>query len=201
MVDDTEHPKRSSSQAVEVGAKLFKLRDYTPIPLIVLLLVFAHPGVRTATLGTLLVVLGELIRIYSVAFIGTISRTRGLSTTGGALVTTGPFGVVRNPLYVGNFFITLGILVFGGSLGVLVVGVLLFAAQYYFIVKFEEDLLLQKFGRQYDDYRAAVPAWFPRRMPGLNEIEWPTDYSHALRSERRTLTAIVAMLVVLCFFA
>ncbi len=56
---------------------------------------------------------GELLRLYAVAFIGSVSRTRSEST-GAQVVTTGPFGYVRNPLYVGNFLITMGVTVYGG---------------------------------------------------------------------------------------
>ena len=41
---------------IDIGAKLFELRDYTPIPLVVLLLFAAEPSARSATLGTLFAV-------------------------------------------------------------------------------------------------------------------------------------------------
>ena len=43
---------------------------------------------------------GELIRLWGVHHIGAISRTR--SQRLGPLVATGPFALIRNPLYVGN---------------------------------------------------------------------------------------------------
>lgn len=183
-----------------LGAKLFELRDYTPIPLILLLLVFAEPSARSATLGMLFVVLGELIRIYSVAFIGSVSRTRNTDSAGAALITTGPFAYVRNPLYVGNFCITFGIAWYGGIVWLVLLAAALFAFQYHCIVKYEESLLKSKFGQQYEDYLHTVPAWVPARWPGLESIEWPTSFSGALKSERRTLSAIAAMLLALMIF-
>jgi protein-S-isoprenylcysteine O-methyltransferase Ste14 len=187
----------SDSPLVDIGEKLFQWRDYTPIPLIILLLFTAEPSVRSATLGTLLAVCGELIRLYSVAFIGSVSRTRNTSTTGGNLISTGPFGVVRNPLYVGNFFITLGVAVFSGQYWMILLTVLAFGFQYFCIVKYEEKLLLARFGREYDDYMHSVPAWVPASLPPLETMEWPTSFSMALRSERRTLTAILVILFAL----
>ena len=96
---------------VRIGEWFFKYRDYTPIPLIIALLFVNDPTVFSATIGLLAVVFGELFRIYTVAFIGTVSRTRS-DSTGQKLVTNGPFGIVRNPLYVGNFFIVLGFALF-----------------------------------------------------------------------------------------
>lgn len=187
--------------AAEVGEKLFQWRDFTPIPLILLMLFAAEPGARSATFGLILIMAGELFRVYSVAFIGSVSRTRGTGTTGGDLITRGPFRYVRNPLYVGNFLITFGVAVFSGVIWLVLLAALAFAFQYYCIVKFEERLLVQKFGRAYEEYRETVPAWIPARLPQIEEIEWPDTFSPALKSERRTLGAIAVMIVALMFLA
>lgn len=191
------HGDNPESPFLAIGAKLFELRDYTPIPLIVLVLFTAEPSVRTATIGTLIAVFGELFRIYAVAFIGSVSRTRNTSSAGANLITTGPFAWMRNPLYVGNFFICLGIAIFSGVTWVIVLTVLLFGFQYYCIVKHEEGLLVEKFGREYEEYMQRVPAWVPARLPKLAEVEWPDTFSPALRSERRTLAAVALMLIAL----
>jgi protein-S-isoprenylcysteine O-methyltransferase Ste14 len=183
-----------------LGQKLFKLRDYTPIPLLLLLFLVQKPTILSATLGCLLICCGELFRIYSVAFIGGISRTRSESL-GEQLVTSGPFQWMRNPLYVGNFFITLGISLFSGRLWFSVITVAFFCFQYYLIVGFEEQLLAKKFGAAYDVYRAKVPAWLPNKLPALDDVEWPTSFSAAIRSEKRTLGAIALVLTLVNFFA
>lgn len=188
--------EQGSQSSIEIGKKLFQWRDYTPIPLIVLLLIFSDPELFTVTLGLILIMAGELFRIYSVSFIGGVSRTR-TSSTGQRLVTSGPFGLVRNPLYVGNFFITLGFAVFGGVVWIMILAILMFAFQYYYVVKYEESLLLEKFGDEYKAYLETVPAWIPRSLPSLEAIEWPETFSPAIKSEKRTLTAIAALLVVL----
>ena len=146
-----------------IGQWFFKYRDFTPIPLIILLLIFSEPTILTAMLGTLVIMSGELIRVYSVAFIGSISRTRK-DRTGGNLVDSGPFGLVRNPLYVGNFFITMGFSLFGGNLYIAILGFVMFSVQYFFIVKYEENLLRKEFGdniviclRLVDDEAIAMP--------------------------------------------
>jgi protein-S-isoprenylcysteine O-methyltransferase Ste14 len=185
---------------VELGEWFFKARDYTPIPLIFLLLIFGQPTVKSATIGLLLIMLGELFRIYSVGFIGTISRTRSQST-GQRLITEGPFSFVRNPLYVANFLITLGFTVFGGSLWLLGLTVVLFIVQYYFIVAYEENLLLAKFGEEYEEYRLRVPRWIPDRWPNLDQMMWPDTFTPALKSEKRTLTTIFSLIFLLALFA
>src|SRR3989338_4039911 len=95
----------------DIGEKLFRARDYTPVPFLILALLFEQPKVGFVALGCFFIVFGELIRIYSVSFIGGISRTRK-GSLGAKLVTEGAFSIVRNPLYVGNFFIILGVCLF-----------------------------------------------------------------------------------------
>lgn len=185
-----------ASSGIDLGKKLFEWRDYTPIPLILILIFTISSTARSATFGTLLVLIGEVIRIYAVAFIGSVSRTRSQST-GPALVSTGPFGIVRNPLYVGNFFIVTGFAVYGGTGWVVLLAILAFAFQYYFIVKYEESLLLERFGNEYQAYMERVPAWIPTKLPKPDMLEIPGTFAPALKSEKRTLTAIAVLLIVL----
>lgn len=184
------------SLTVKTGEWFFKARDYTPIPLILLLLVFCKATALTATLGLILIAFGELFRIYSVAFIGTVSRTRSHST-GQKLITSGPFAYVRNPLYVGNFGITAGIALLGANVWIFVATVILFCVQYYFIVRFEEDLLLERFGEEYAEFLRTTPRWIPTKLPKLEEIEWPDSYSHSLKSEKHTLRTIFILSIIL----
>lgn len=183
-----------------LGQTLFKYRDYTPIPLIIIMLFVASPSVLTATIGTIVVTFGELIRVYSVAFIGGVSRTRS-GSLGEKLITGGPFQWVRNPLYCGNFFIVFGLAIFSGSLWFTLFTVALFYFQYHFIIQYEEKILEEKFQEEYREYRRRVPAWFPKKIPSLNELEWSDSYSKALLSEKRTLSAIAAMLFILVLMA
>jgi protein-S-isoprenylcysteine O-methyltransferase Ste14 len=180
----------------ELGNTLFKYRDYTPIALLIFLFIICSPTVGSAVLGMLLIMLGELIRMVSVGFIGSISRTRN-DSTGARLVTTGPYGIVRNPLYVGNFFITLGVTIFGGPLWFVILTMILFAIQYWAIITYEESLLEEKFGDDFRRYREQVPAFFPRSLS--EPVDWNFNYPipAILKSEKRTLTAVAFVIFVL----
>lgn len=191
-----EKLKEFMKNGSEIGEKLFRLRDYTPIPFLLIALIFEQPRVAGVTLGCFFIMFGELIRIYSVSFIGGISRTRK-GSLGGKLVTEGAFSIVRNPLYVGNFFIILGVCVFSSVLWVMVLGIVFFVVQYHFIVQYEEGLLAERFGDEFQSYKMSVPAWIPKKLPSLEEIQWPASFSPALLSEKRTFTAIAAVLFVM----
>ncbi len=195
-MEQPQAPGHNSFNVVEMGEKLFKWRDYTPIPLLLLMFVAAEPNKISTTVGTAVVILGEMIRIYSVAFIGSISRTRK-DSLGHNLVMSGPFRYVRNPLYVGNFLITMGFATYAAQPWFIVLAALAFGFQYYCVVKYEETLLQAKFGEEYERYCQEVPAWIPKSLPSLDDIEWPSNLSAAIRSEYRTFTAIAAVFIVL----
>ncbi|HVN47548.1 MAG TPA: methyltransferase, partial [Bacteroidota bacterium] len=95
--------------------KLFTLRSYTPIPFLLLMLVFAQPTVATMALGFILVVLGEFFRFYGVAYAGSLTRVTG-SVGAPEVIVAGPFARVRNPLYVGNMLTYIGIGIMSNAL-------------------------------------------------------------------------------------
>ena len=104
--------------------------------------------------GYLLMVAGCLWRVWCLLFIG--------GTKDGALTTTGPYSVVRNPLYVGSF---LGVIGFGLALRLPLLPIALlatFAALYPAVVANEEKRLEELFGDAYRSYRGATPCWIPR---------------------------------------
>lgn len=197
---DNSYTPNKENKFSEIGFQIFRLRDYTPILLILAAIYFEKPSVFSATVGLLLIAFGELFRIYSVAFIGPISRTRK-GSLGKELVKKGPFALVRNPLYVANFFIAFGFAVFSGVLWIILITIALFTIQYYFIVNFEENLLEEHFGEEYLIYKNTVPRWIPNNMPNLDEISWPESYTTALRSERRTLSSIALVIALLILFS
>jgi protein-S-isoprenylcysteine O-methyltransferase Ste14 len=195
-VEHQDDQQEQIGEEASIGELLFRWRDYTPLPLVFLLLFVAQPTVLSATIGTLLIVAGELIRMYSVAFIGGISRTRK-GSLGDHLVTEGPFHYVRNPLYCGNFLIVCGVAFFTSVFWFFLLAILGFMVQYFYIVKYEEKLLMDKFGETFVTYTRQVPAWIPKRWPRGEEIQWPDTFTWAVRSEKRTLLAILGVLILL----
>lgn len=184
-------------QPISLGEKLFKFRDVTPVPLLLLMFLVARPSVLTATVGLLVIFLGEVMRFYSVAYIGPVSRTRKGSL--GGLITTGPFAWTRNPLYVGNFCIVVGFSFFAGVSWFFFLALGGFCFQYYFIIQYEESLLLAKFGDDYIRYKEKTPLFFPRRFP--KKIEMTGDFNLAFKSEKRTLLSIFSVLILLLLFS
>jgi|SRR5437867_8486207 len=78
-----------------------------------------------------------------------------------ALVTTGPYRLIRNPLYLGGFLIYLGIIVTVPSLFLAILGLIGLPITYIGIDR-EEKGLERRFGEDYGRYKQIVPGWIPR---------------------------------------
>lgn len=82
------------------------------------------------------------------------------------LATDGPYGMMRNPLYVGSFMMMFGFcaLIDDAENIYFVAGP--FAALYVVGVLYEEQTLSLKFAETWGDYARRVPRFIPRRLPG-----------------------------------
>ncbi len=181
----------------------FKYRSYTPIPFLILMLIFQQSTPLTLIIGFAVALIGELIRFWGVSWAGSETRTTG-GVGGTFLIISGPFAYVRNPLYVGNIllYLGLGIMSFALFPYLQIVAIIFFLIQYYFIVSEEEKYLLEKFKDDYKDYRKNVPAFFPRLFPYKNSniVQPPRNPEAGFRSERRSLQAFIgisALLIIL----
>ena len=153
----------------------------------VLLFGLAAPTGRSILVGLPVVALGEAIRIWSSGHIGKDEW----------LTVDGPYSLSRNPLYLGNFFLGLGVSVMGRSPAIL----LLFLIGFYFIYKptieSEEKKLGQKFGADYIAYCNRVPRFFPspwRWRVVWGRFEWRRVLGHR---EHHTWLGIVTILLLL----
>ena len=81
------------------------------------------------------------------------------------LVVGGAFRFVRNPMYVAVLAVVLGQALLFRSAGVLGYGAVLWATMAGFVVAYEEPVLSERYGDQYDEYRRHVRAWLPRLTP------------------------------------
>ena len=148
-------------------------------------------------IGPALVVSGQSLRFWAVRHIGTISRTR--TTRLGPLVTDGPYALVRNPLYVGNWLLWTGFTIWSALIWMVPIVWAVFVLQYGAISRWEEERLRLHFGSAYDAYARSVPRWHPRWRALSQAID--TSASHPWReaffSERGTLLAIGLMSLLL----
>jgi protein-S-isoprenylcysteine O-methyltransferase Ste14 len=85
------------------------------------------------------------------------------------VIRKGVFNMVRHPLYLGSLLFYAGLIVLTLSIFSIVIwlGIIGF---YHFISRYEEKLLLDKFGTDYEKYMSQVPMWTPRMRIGIKRI-------------------------------
>ena len=192
------------SQRVSLRRAAFTYRSYTPIPFLIVMVLFAEPTLSSIAMGVVIVLCGESIRFWGVSIAG--SETRTTRAVGGTfLITNGPFAYVRNPLYVGNMLMYVGVGIMSLALfpWLQIVALLWFYFQYSLIVAEEEEYLAERFGSDYTEYRRNVPRFIPRFVKYVSSTPSPKQatFKEGLSSERRTLQAIgvVTLIIVVIF--
>ena len=182
------------------GAWLFRYRSFLPVPLALMLLLIRSGEVDGRILtaaGALIVVAGQSLRLWAVRHIGTISRTR--TTRYGPLMTAGPYAIVRNPLYVGNWLLWTGFAVWSRLLWMLPIAWIVFFVQYRAIANWEAAFIRSKYLTAYDEYAGQVRAWMPRWPPraALLAVTPLHPWRDVFFSERGTLLAVALMSLLL----
>jgi protein-S-isoprenylcysteine O-methyltransferase Ste14 len=187
---------------MEIGKILFKYRSYTPLPFIFLMVLFMEPTLKTMITGLVLVLAGEAIRIWAVSYAGSETRVTG-EVGASTLVTQGPYSIIRNPLYLGNVLIYAGFGVMSNSLFpyLLFVAICFFIFQYYYIIKTEEEFLRNTYKDKFEKYCAHVNRILPlpKELPPEIISFIRMDLKSGLRSDRRTLQAIIIISLLILF--
>lgn len=106
---------------------------------------------------------GQLIRAITIGYTpkGTSGRNTKEGQVAEVLNTKGIYSTVRHPLYLGNFFMWLGIILYVGNAWFSVVCCMLFWLYYERIMFAEEFFLRNKFGQIYLDWSNKTPAFIP----------------------------------------
>ena len=193
---------------VKHGHTLFRLRSYIPLLFLgPLLIALRESAIIEDIVGEgiedlwvlfcfILSLSGIALRAYTVGHVP--AGTSGRNTQGqraDALNTTGIYSVVRNPLYLANFIIILGVI-----LSIKVWWLVLLASMFFFIymeriILAEENYLQGKYGDEYNTWRAKTPViipnfklWVPPSLP----FSWRT----VLKREYQGLLGMVTAFLV-----
>ena len=80
-----------------------------------------------------------------------------------AVICRGAFSLVRHPMYLGSWLFSVGLVVMTFSVSSAAVSILMLLF-YYLVAKYEELLLVKKFGVEYREYQAQVPMFVPLKI-------------------------------------
>ncbi|MBI5836162.1 MAG: isoprenylcysteine carboxylmethyltransferase family protein [Candidatus Eisenbacteria bacterium] len=114
-----------------------------------------------AALGTLMCFVALTLLVWSVLVLGHAGHVLARVDWGGKLIREPPFNMVRHPIYFG-----LGLLFAGSALAALSWPAAVVAVAWWpvaaYRARIEDELLRKAFGREFEDYRRAVPGIWPR---------------------------------------
>jgi protein-S-isoprenylcysteine O-methyltransferase Ste14 len=145
------------------------LRQVIGLLLVAVCAHFTKPDSGTVAIGLALAVVGQVFRIYAAGFIHKNKQ----------LASTGPYALVRHPLYLGNFLILIGFTVASANLYVTIGVVLFFLIWYPAAIAYEDSKLENIFEDEWREWskniRAIIPGRF--RWADLKAEGWDTYQS------------------------
>jgi protein-S-isoprenylcysteine O-methyltransferase Ste14 len=113
-----------------------------------------------ALIGLIVALAGQLLRVATIGLDYIVRGGKNRQVYAEDLVTGGLFSHCRNPLYVGNYLILLGVGIASCSAVFVFVVLPLMAVAYWAIIAAEENFLRNKFGDVFDAYCARVSRLF-----------------------------------------
>jgi len=151
-----------------------------------LLCFYSHISATSFFWGAILMVLGELTRLWALSF---------MERKGTRLAMSGPFAFSRNPLYVGNFFLGFGVIVIAANWIIAVLFLIGYSLIYLGTIRQEEKELKERFGQVYEDYCQNVPRLFPRLTPYAAPEKTAFDWNRIVRHHEYVTVLGVALLL------
>jgi protein-S-isoprenylcysteine O-methyltransferase Ste14 len=160
---------------VRLGSFIFRYRNLL-FPILFVLLVFGvKPSLGSKyfenvryVIGITVALAGQTVRALTIGLAYIKRGGKDKNVFAKKLVTEGVFAHCRNPLYLGNILIVVGIGIVAHSLLFYLVGIPLFIFFYMAIIMAEENYLANKFGQEYVDYCRNVNRFIPK-FSGIGE--------------------------------
>lgn len=114
-------------------------------------------------IGLVICPAGVVVSLWCVATFAIVGRgTPAPFDPPRRLVTRGPYGIVRNPMYVGAVLALAGAALYFESTNLAGYAVGFLVVAHVFVLAYEEPTLRRLFGQEYADYCRRVGRWWPR---------------------------------------
>jgi protein-S-isoprenylcysteine O-methyltransferase Ste14 len=191
------------------GNWLFKRRSWLPVFMIIAGILVMYLDNRQAILFDMrdeliflgVSLFGQAIRVFTVGFAP--KNTSGRNTVNGQIAdelnVTGIYSVLRHPLYLGNFFMWLGPVLFLRDVWFLVVFGLLYWLYYERIMFAEEQFLRRKFGELYDKWSETVSSFIPYSFNYIPS-KLPYSFRNVLKREYNSFVNIFVIFTLMDLF-
>lgn len=162
---------------------IYRWRIRANLICLILSLLLARPKLYFFFAGLGLTLLGLLLRAWAS---GHLSKEK-------ILAISGPYKYTRNPLYLANLIIGLGVMTASHSGWVLLVFCLNFIIFYPVAVLVERERMRRIFPHQYDKYSRKVPLFFPTLKPTDNASDHRFSWKYYYKN--RELRTVIAALI------
>jgi len=120
-----------------------------------------HSEYLASRIGSALICIGVLLRIWSVITLGNYFRSTVMIQRGHRFINSGPYRFVRHPSYTALLIIVVGVGMVANNLFAIIV---MFLTAYWGVAQrviVEESVMGEKFGKEYDGYRKCVKRFIP----------------------------------------
>jgi protein-S-isoprenylcysteine O-methyltransferase Ste14 len=149
-----------------------KLRLWLVYPIFIILPLVARITPASWTIATFLILTGLAVRFWASGYITKSHR----------LTTSGPYAYMRNPLYVGNLLLGIGIVLVANNVWLFLIYLVAFYFFYAGTIREEEAVLGEKFGDAFKDYIKNVPVFFPNAKRYARAEEKPFDFKQSFKN-------------------
>ena len=189
------------------GNWFFRWRSYLPLTVIIFYLLalsdyeYLENNKQTENLWRVICLVvsftGLFIRIFTIGYLpeGTSGRNTK-EQIAETLNTKGMYSVVRNPLYLGNFFMVLGVTLFVHIWWLTIIYILIFLLYYERIIIAEEAYLEKKFEDMYLDWVNRTPVFIPK-FSQYQKTNTPFSLKKILRQEYHSFFALIVVMFIL----
>lgn len=173
---------------------IFKMRGGLWTLLFIAILFMVRKSTPKAIFASLIIIFaGQLWRCWAA---GSIGLYRGENVKALKLTTTGPYALMRNPLYFGNLIIGLGWSIIAGLKAIIIFCVSFYVLYVLVIIPHEEEFLLKKFNLDYEAYCRKVKRFFPVKLR-VKDLKGKFDIEIIKRSEIHTIFSTIAGTIII----
>jgi protein-S-isoprenylcysteine O-methyltransferase Ste14 len=118
------------------------------------------PGLPIVWLGVALVILGVALSVTAAGLFRRVgTELNPTSPANAKLVTSGPFRLTRNPMYLSLIVVSLGVAIWIGAWPMFLAPIATFATANWVHIPFEEAKMRRQYGEAYDAYKRRVRRW------------------------------------------
>jgi protein-S-isoprenylcysteine O-methyltransferase Ste14 len=143
--------------------------------------------------GALFAAIAAVLRVWGTAWLGP-ATVMSSQMKAGAVLADGPYRYVRNPLYLGIWFMIAALALTMPPTGAVFV-VIAETVFYFRLILAEESFLLAKLGQPYADYLHAAPRLIPRLRSTLQPTGRKPDWRRGFLAETNPIGVFLILAI------